>query len=37
MLRGRVVVENGKLGGQAGAGRRVPARLAAEIQDGPAL
>jgi hypothetical protein len=32
-----VVVENGKLGGRAGDGRRVPARLAAEIQDGPAL
>jgi dihydropyrimidinase len=37
ILRGKVVVENGKLGGRAGDGRRVPARLAAEIQDGPAL
>src|SRR5262249_41218835 len=36
ILRGKVVVEDGKLSGQAGDGRRVPARLSAAIQDGPA-
>ncbi len=37
ILRGKVVVENGKLSGQAGDGRRVPGKLAAAIQDGPAV
>jgi len=37
ILRGKVVVENGKLNGQAGEGRRVPGKLAAAIQDGAAL
>ena len=37
ILRGRVVVENGKLSGQPGDGRRVPGKLAAAIQDGPAV
>src|SRR5262249_35044681 len=37
ILRGKVVVENGKLAGQAGDGRRVPGKIAAAIQDGPAL
>lgn len=35
ILRGKLVVDNGRLAGQAGDGRRVPARLAAAIQDGP--
>src|SRR5262249_23411907 len=37
ILRGKVVVDNGKLAGQAGDGRRAPAKLAAAIQDGPAV
>ena len=37
ILRGKIVVENGKLSGQAGDGRRVPGKLAAAIQDGPAV
>ena len=37
MLRGRVVVEDGKLGVKAGAGRRVPRKLAASIQHGPSV
>lgn len=37
MLRGQVVVENGALKGAPGAGRRVPGKIAAAIQDGPAL
>jgi len=37
VLRGKVVVENGKLAGQAGDGRRVPGKLAAANQDGPAV
>ena len=37
LLRGKVMVENGKLAGQAGDGRRVPGKLAAAIQDGPAV
>jgi dihydropyrimidinase len=37
VLRGKVAVENGKLAGQAGDGRRVPGKLAAAIQDGPAV
>jgi len=37
ILRGKVALENGKLAGQAGDGRRVPGKLAASIQDGPAL
>src|SRR4029453_13937555 len=36
ILRGKMVVENGKLAGQAGDGQRVPGKLAAAIQDGPA-
>jgi hypothetical protein len=30
-------VENGKIHGQAGDGRRAPGKLAAAIQDGPAV
>ncbi len=37
ILRGKVVVENGKLSGQAGDGRRVPGKLAAAIQNGPCV
>src|SRR5262249_20741743 len=37
ILRGKLVVDNGKLAGQAGDGRRVSAKLAAAIQDGPAV
>ena len=37
LLRGKVAVENGKLLGQAGDGRRVPGKLAAAIQDGPTV
>src|SRR5262249_31364332 len=37
ILRGKGVVENGKLSGQAGDGRRVPGKLAAAIQGGPAV
>ena len=37
ILRGKVAVENGKLSGQPGDGRRVPGKLAAAIQDGPAV
>jgi dihydropyrimidinase len=37
MLRGRVVVEQGKLAGQSGDGRRVPRKLGAEIQNRPAV
>src|SRR5215470_13197443 len=37
LLRGQVVVENGKLHGRAGDGRRVAGKLGAAIQDGPAL
>ena len=37
VLRGKVVVEHGKLAGQAGDGRRVGGKLAAAIQDGPAV
>jgi hypothetical protein len=32
-----VVVEDGKLSGRAGDGRRVSGKLAAAIQDGPAV
>src|SRR5437899_3571962 len=34
ILRGKVVVDNGKLSGGAGDGRRVAGRLAAAVQDG---
>ena len=37
ILRGKVAVENGKLSGQPGDGHRVPGKLAAAIQDGPAV
>jgi hypothetical protein len=37
ILRGKTVVDNGKLIGQAGDGRRVAGKLAAAIQDGPAV
>ncbi|HVQ77474.1 MAG TPA: amidohydrolase family protein [Candidatus Binatia bacterium] len=37
LLRGRVVVEGGKLAGRAGDGRRAPGKLARAIQDGPAV
>ena len=37
ILRGKLVIDNGKLAGQAGDGRRVSAKLAAEIQDGPSV
>src|SRR5262245_13216972 len=37
ILRGKVVVEDGKLTAQAGEGRRAPGKLAAAIQDGPAV
>jgi len=37
LLRGKVAVEAGALKGRAGDGRRVSAKLAAGIQDGPAL
>jgi dihydropyrimidinase len=37
ILRGAMVVEAGKLSGQAGGGRRVARKLAAAIQDGPAV
>ena len=37
ILRGKLVVDNGKLAGQAGDGRRVSAKLAVEIQDGPSV
>src|SRR2546425_2766638 len=37
ILRGKVVVERGKLSGQAGDGHRAPGKLAAAIQDGPAV
>ena len=37
LLRGRVAVEDGTLGAQAGGGRRAPGELAAAIQDGPAV
>ena len=37
LLRGKVAVEAGALKGRAGEGRRVSAKLAAGIQDGPAL
>ena len=37
ILRGKVVVENGKLSGQPGDGRRVRGKLSAAIQDGPAV
>ncbi len=37
ILRGKVVVENGKLSGREGDGRRVAGKLAAAIQDGAAL
>ncbi len=37
LLRGKVAVEAGALKGSAGDGRRVSAKLAAGIQDGPAL
>jgi len=37
ILRGKVAVEDGKLIGRAGDGRHVPGKLAAAIQDGPAL
>jgi dihydropyrimidinase len=37
LLRGKVAVQDGKLLGQAGDGRRVPGKLAAAIQDGPTV
>ena len=37
VLRGKVAVEDGKLIGRAGDGRRAPGKLAAAIQDGPAV
>jgi dihydropyrimidinase len=37
LLRGRIAVEDGKLAAQAGGGRRTPGKLAAAIQDGPAV
>jgi len=37
ILRGKLVVDSGKLAGQAGDGRRVSAKLAAAIQDGPSV
>ena len=37
MLRGRIVVERGKLLGQSGDGRSVSRKLAAAIQNGPAV
>src|SRR3989442_9299238 len=37
ILRGKVAVDNGKLSGSAGDGRRVPGKLAAAIQDGAAV
>ena len=37
MLRGRVVVEDGKLRDSAGGGRRVPRKLLASIQNGPSV
>jgi dihydropyrimidinase len=37
ILRGKVAVENGALAGRAGDGRRVTGKLAAAIQDGPAV
>src|SRR5437899_9316024 len=37
LLRGKVVVDRGKLLGEAGAGRNVPRKLAVAIQNGPAL
>jgi hypothetical protein len=37
LLRGKVVVGNGKLSSQPGDGRRVRGKLAAAIQDGPAV
>jgi dihydropyrimidinase len=37
ILRGKIVVENGKLSGQAGDGRHAPGKIAAAIQDGPAV
>jgi len=37
ILRGKVAVDNGKLSGSAGDGRRVPGKLAAAIQDGPGV
>jgi len=37
MLRGRVVVEDGQLKGQAGHGQAIPRKLAASIQNGPAV
>ncbi len=37
LLRGKVVVDRGKLLGEAGAGRSVPRKLAVAIQNGPAV
>jgi dihydropyrimidinase len=37
LLRGKVVVDHGKLLGEAGAGRNVPRRLAVAMQNGPAV
>src|SRR3989454_2349916 len=37
LLRGKGVVDRGKLLGEAGAGRNVPRKLAVAIQNGPAL
>ena len=37
ILRGKVAIDNGKLAGRAGDGRRVAAKLAAAIQDGPSV
>jgi dihydropyrimidinase len=37
LLRGRVAVEDGTLAAPAGVGRRAPGKLAAAIQDGPAV
>jgi dihydropyrimidinase len=37
MLRGRVVVEDGQLKGQAGDGRAIPRKVAAAIQNRPAV
>jgi dihydroorotase-like cyclic amidohydrolase len=37
MLRGKVIVQDGRLKGQAGDGRAIPRRLSASIQDRPSV
>ena len=37
LLRGKVVVDHGKLLAGAGTGRRVPRKLAVALQNGPAV